>query len=313
VKRTKKNNPSLILTADWHLRADTPLCRTEDEFQVAQWSKVLFVKKLQKKYKVPVLHAGDLFNHWKPSPWLLSKTMEYLPAQFYTIYGNHDLPQHNINEQDKCGIFALETAGKLTLLDGVHWGEKPKVPNDPLSFGRPSFTTEYIDPDYNDPEITLTRRILVYHVMTYQGKTPWPGCTDPKAGGLLRKYSDYDLILTGHNHKAFTETHEGRLLVNPGSLTRQDADQFDFRPRVYFYYAHDNSIKAVELPSIEGVVIRAHIERDHERSERIDAFISKLSGTFEAGLNFEENLERFFQKNAVRKTEKEIIYKALEL
>ena len=51
---------------------------------------------LQQKYDCPVYHAGDLFDYWKPSPALLAKTMEHLPKDFYTAYGNHDLPQHNI-------------------------------------------------------------------------------------------------------------------------------------------------------------------------------------------------------------------------
>ncbi|MCK5016195.1 MAG: metallophosphoesterase family protein [Candidatus Peribacteraceae bacterium] len=295
MKRTdKKIRPDALLTSDWHLRHDTPICRTDEEFQRSQWTKVDFIKDLQSKYQCPVLHAGDLFNHWKPSPWLLSKTMQHLPEWFCTIFGNHDLPQHNIQEKDKCGIFALETARVLTLLPGIHWGYNGAQLRSFDSFN------------------IKGRRILIWHVMTYQGKTPWPGCTDPKAGGILRKYPEYDLILTGHNHKAFTETHEGRLLVNPGSLTRQDADQIDFLPRIYLYYADTNTIRAVRLPIKKDAVSRAHIERSSERSERIDAFISKLSGEFQAGLNFEENLERFFQKNKVKKKEKEIIYKALE-
>lgn len=299
-RSTKSIVPDLILTADWHLRADTPLCRAEDEFQSAQWEKVQFVKRLQKRYGCPVINAGDLFNHWKPSPWLLSKTIQHLPADFKVIYGNHDLPQHSIPDQDKSGIYTLKTGLQLELLDGVHWGEKPE------QGALPSFSIQYgpYDTDY--------RSVLVWHTMTYQGLNPWPGFKGPKAGGLLRKYSDYDLILTGHNHKAFVETHDGRILVNPGSLTRHDADQIDFRPRVYLYYAATNTVKPVYLPIEEGVVSRAHIERDSKRSGRIDAFISKLSGEFQAGMSFEKNMELFFENNKVRKATKEICHKAME-
>lgn len=311
MKRTKKNSigsdlprPDALLTSDWHLRTDTPLCRTDEEFQKAQWDKVDFIKALQVQYECPVLHAGDLFNHWKPSPWLLSKTMQHLPEQFYTIYGNHDLPQHNIEEQDKCGIFALETAGKLTVLDGVHWGAKPEGP---------SYIVDRFDGKVYEGLNHTNRKILLYHIMTYQGKTPYPGCKDPKAGGLLRKYPDYDLILTGHNHKAFVETHEERLLVNPGPITRQAADQIDFAPRVYLYYADENIVKPIFLPIENNAVSRSHLERNEERDDRIESFISKLSGEFKAGLDFEENLEHFFKKNKVTPKEKDIIYKALEV
>ncbi|KKL99820.1 hypothetical protein LCGC14_1810530, partial [marine sediment metagenome] len=85
--------PDLILTSDWHLREDTPICRTDD-FWSAQWNKVDQVMALQSKYDCPILHAGDLFHHWKPSPYLLSETIDHLQgSRFYTVYGQHDLPQ----------------------------------------------------------------------------------------------------------------------------------------------------------------------------------------------------------------------------
>ena len=296
-----------ILTADWHLRDNVPICRG-DEFEPAQWAKVNFVKHLQKTHYCPVIHAGDLFNHWRPSPYLLGKAIEHLPDEFYTIYGNHDLPQHNFEERSKSGIHVLERAGQLSVLgksveyfefpvgarkmsviEGVHWG----------------YTPVGIEGDFH-------RKILVYHIMTYQGKKPWPGITDPRAGGILRKYPEYDLILTGHNHKAFVETCQSRLLVNPGSLTRQDADQIDFQPRVYLYYADTNTCEPCFLPCKSNAVNRSHIDRSSERDDRIDAFISKLGGNYDAGLDFGANLERFFKTNNIDKEVEQKVYKAIE-
>lgn len=291
MKRTKRNKTvSAILTADWHLREDTPVCRTDD-FQEAQWKKVKDIATMQKAYDCPVFHAGDLFNHWKPSPWLLSKTIKHLPDQFWTIFGNHDLPQHNLELTDKCGIYTLAQAGKLQILPEVHWGQQP-------SKGSLAF---------------FGRKTLIWHVMNYQGKKPWPGCTDPTSAKLLRKYPKYDLILTGHNHKTFTEEHEGRVLVNPGSLMRQETDQINHRPTVFLWYASDNTIEPVLLDYMDGVISREHIEIQEKRDERIDAFISKLDGDWEAAMNFEENLERFYQTNSIRQSVQEIITKAIEL
>jgi len=282
----------LILTADWHLKDKPPICRVGD-FEEDQWKKVDFVSELQVQHECKVVHAGDLFDHWKPSPYLLSRTMDHLPEQFFTIYGNHDLPQHNIEDAHRCGVYALEKAGKLAMLPGTHWGQIPEHPTAKLS-------------EHN-------RKILVWHVMTYQGKKPWPGCTDPISAALLRKYKDYDLILTGHNHKSFVEEYGGRLLVNPGSLMRQDADQLDFRPRVYLYFAEDNRVEPVFIPIRGDAVTRLHIERDAARSDRIEAFISKLDGDWSAGMSFENNLEAFFSTNQVRTSVKNIIYKSLEI
>lgn len=279
-----------IFTGDWHLRDSKPTCRTDD-FEKEQWKKVEFISSLQRKYQCPVYHSGDLFHHWKPSPYLLSRTMEHLPKNFYTIYGNHDLPNHSINEQDKCGIFVLKKAGRLRVLSGVHWGETP---------------TEGMTVDING------RSILIWHVMNWQGVRPWPGCTDPRAGALLRKYPNYDCILTGHNHKTFVETLGERVLVNPGAITRQAADQIDFHPKVYLYHSNTNTVESIHLPVVSGVITRAHIENEEERNNRITAFVSQLTGEWEASLNFEKNLEKFFQTNTVRNEIKQIIYESLD-
>jgi len=291
MKRTlTPNKPDAILCADFHLREDQPTCRT-DNFVEAQWKKVDFVKNLQKRYDCAVFHSGDLFEYWKPSPNLLSETIKHLPNDFYTVYGNHDLPQHNLELSYKSGVYTLATGGHLEVLpDGGHWGQTP-----------------------DEHTWKFEKNILIWHIMTYQGKKPWPGCVDPMAAKLLRKYPQYDLILTGHNHQSFTEEHEGRLLVNPGSLTRHKADQIDHKPCVYLWYAKSNIVEPVYLPIEQGVISREHIEHTKERNDRIDAFISRLDDDWEASVSFEENLERFEKSNNTRKSVMEIVYKAIEL
>ena len=297
MKRKIKNKPNAIFTADWHLREDVPECRIDD-FWITQWNKVAFISELQEQHDCPVIHAGDLFNHWKPSPFLLSETIKYLPARFYTIHGNHDLPQHNLDLVHKCGIFTLMRAGKLAVLAQGHWGV------DPENWKRFESTSNFIG---------LPKEVLVYHIMTYQGKDPWPGCTDPKAVKLLRKYPEYDLIVTGHNHKSFVEEYDGRLLVNPGSLTRQEADKAEHKPCVYLWYAENNTVERVDLPIEKGVVSREHIDKKENRDNRIDAFVSSLNSEWTGAVSFEKNVEKMLRKNKVKTSVKQIVYKALDL
>lgn len=283
--------PDAILTSDWHLRDTVPACRT-DNYEEAQWRKVYHISLMQKAFGCPVLHAADLFHHWKPSPYLIAKALEWMPDMFYTIYGNHDLPQHNLELAEKCGIYALHAADKVSILDGVHWGYKPD--------GDISFEIK-------------GRKILVWHTMTYQGKVPYPGCTDTPAAGLLRKYKEYDLILTGHNHQQFVEHHEGRVLLNPGAIFRQESDEAEFEPKIWFYYADTNEVIAHVIPHEKGVVSRPeNVVKTDERNNRIDAFISKLDDNWQGEVSFEQNLERALQENEVEKDVEKIIYKSIE-
>lgn len=292
MQRTK-NKPfkkaDAILTADWHLREDTPVCRTDD-FMEAMKTKLHHIQLLQRKHDCPVIHAGDLFDFWKASPSLLTFAIENLPNRFYTIYGNHDLPQHNYEMRHKSGVHTLERAGALTVLNHVHWGMEPQE------------NIQYV----------TGLNILVWHCMTWQGVLPYPGCTDLRAAAILRQYPKYDLILTGHNHKAFVEEHKGRLLVNPGSIFRSTASQEDFKPRVYLYYAATNTVEPYYLPIEEGVISRQHIEQKEQRDSRIEAFINTLDTDWEVEMSFEQNVEIFCKRNKVEKPVLEILDKVME-
>lgn len=302
MERTKQpRKPDLILTSDWHLREDTPIC-WKGNFLDEQTQSIGFVGGLQSKYNCPVVHAGDLFHHWKPSPWLLSYAIDYLPLDFYTIYGQHDLPQHNWELREKCGIFCLERAGSVKVLNGCHYGQEPNPLHSMLEIGNGEYQVLN----------TIQPNILVWHHLTYKGNPPFPGAAGGQASVMLRKYPQFDLIVTGDNHQSFTANYGKQLLVNPGSLTRQKADQIDFEPRVYLWYAEDNTVEPVYLPIAKGVISREHIDRVEKRDERIDAFISKLDDEYEVGVSFEENLEEFFQVNNTEEDIKQIIYKSIE-
>jgi len=300
MKRTKTPNqpkPTVILTGDWHLREDAPLCRTDD-FWETQWRKVRFVRELQEKYRCPVIHSGDLFNHWKPSPYLLTKTMENLPSNFWTVLGNHDLPQNSMELWERSGVAVLEKAGMVKIINGCHWGTgKPNV-------------------EQHSVKTPNGQSILVWHTMAWTGeKPPWPGCADPEALRLLRRTKGPDLILTGHNHQPFVVKDRGRVLVNPGSLTRQTADQIDFRPRVYLWSEETNNAIAVFIPiDVDGVkaVSRVHLEVEEQRNERVDAFIQKLDMDWSSEVSFRRNLEKFFNKNTTPAKVESMVWESLE-
>lgn len=297
MKRTKKqvkqtNNPAAILTGDWHLREDQPVTRIDD-FWEQQWRKVDFISKLQKKYDCDVLHSGDLFTHWKPSPYLLAKTMQHLPNKFYTVYGNHDLPQHNLQLSYKSGIEVLREAGYLTVLEECHWGEEPD---------KGSLL-------YSSSSKQKDRLILIWHIMTWKGSTPWPGCIDPSAKQIVEKYSEFDLILTGHNHETFVQDN----LVNPGSIMRSSANQIDHEPCIFLWYTETNTIEKIVIPHDKNVISREHLDRVEQKDKRIQAFVNKLNTDWKVDVDFRSNLERFFAENEINRNIENIIWKSLEV
>lgn len=288
-----------IITGDIHLRDDQPVCRTDDYFE-AQAKKISWLRRLQQKHDCPILDAGDLFAKSKPSHHLLQWAILNMPDKFCTVPGNHDLPSHNLDLLDRSGLGVLWAAGAVYVALRNKWVDDIDV--HPFPWGAEIKANPH---DPKEPAVALC------HVMTFDGDDPWPDCIDLNAKQLIRKMKGYDLIITGHNHKAFVVEHKGQLLVNPGSLMRSNADQVDFKPRVYLWFAEDNHVEPVYVPIEEGVVSREHITVVENRDERIDAFVSRLSDDFEISLSFEKNLEEFFSKNRIRQGVQDKVWASL--
>ena len=270
-----------ILTADIELRSFQPTCRTDDHWQ-AQERKIKWLKRLAKRHGCPILDAGDLFDKKMkshPSHELLCWAIENLPTPFYTIPGNHDLPGKSIENYSNSAMAVLEKSGIVNyclnddfdgiMLTGFPWGAKLESPG--RGFG------EY-------------RSVALVHAMVYEEFEPFPGCVGYSAKELMSLLPDFDLIVSGHNHQTFVREEKGRILVNPGSLMRNDADQVDHKPCVFLWYAEDNTIEQIFVPIEEGVISRDHIDVKKEKDNRLDAFVEKLGEQIVTGINFHENL-----------------------
>jgi predicted phosphodiesterase len=271
-----------------------PPCRLDSHWE-AQWDKVKQINDLMEEYGCDCIMAGDLFEHWKTSPQLLNRCLSDLPGgefnhhQLRTVIGNHDMPQHNLSNMDKSGFQTLSEAKKISVLKGNHWG----------------FNEEETE---IDTLFTTGPQIVIAHMMVWQGKLPWPGCTDPEADEVFDIFPEADLIITGHNHKTFTAEKGKRLLINPGSLTRHKADQVNHKPCVFLWSALTNTFKIHYLKTKKNVISREHIDIKKNKKAREEAFIEKLKNGWDVSLSFKDNLEIAFQKNKVSDKIKQLIY-----
>lgn len=285
-----------IFCGDLHLRDNVPVARVDDDYFAAMWSKFMFIDSLGLEHNCPILCSGDFFDKWKVSPELLSSTIDAISADWYTIYGDHDLPSHSFKLRHKSGLTTLSKTGKIKIIPGAHGVDKSsdKLPNKVKSF------------------TIAGRKILVWHVLTWHKELPYPGCDLSDAKSLLKLHSKYDCILTGDNHTTFVVKHKGRILVNPGSMMRNRADQDTHKPVVWLYSADDNSVQPMYLPIDSDVISREHIEIKNERNERIEAYVSKLKSGFKLSMSFKENVIQFFSKNKTKKKIRKIILENIE-
>ncbi len=296
MKRTKSfHKADAILTADIEIRAFQPVCRTDDHW-AAQARKMKWLRELQAKHDgCPILDGGDLFDKrykTNPSHELLGWAMENLPQPFYTIPGNHDLPGKSIENYSNSAMAVLERAGVVkvaypwrTNIDahrhifGYPWGLELKQP-----LIRPVIEERYI---------------ALIHAMIYEEFEPFPGCGGYSAKEVMALLPDFDLIVTGDNHQTFVREEKGRLLVNPGSFMRNDADQIDHKPCVFLWFVESNTVEQVFIPIEQGVINRDYIDVKKEKENRLDAFVEKLGEQVVSGINFPGNLEKMVNDESV--------------
>jgi DNA repair exonuclease SbcCD nuclease subunit len=303
-------NPTAIILSDIHLRDTQPICR-KDDFWETQIKKLKWLKSFHKSIgtNVPVLCAGDVFHEWKTSPKLINMALDYLPNKMISIPGNHEMPNHNYELMDESGYGVLSKTDKIRNNIGVHRGTFGGSKNLSIQFfpyGTKLYST---DPDSPDIEIALA------HHFVYKGRKPFPGqLTGVKS--LLKKLKGYKLVITGDNHQPFTHKEGNTLLINPGCFSRQRASEATIRPRVYIWYAENNSfdIEYVPIEDSEEIISRKHLEQIEYKNEKIEIFVGRLNENIDAQLDFKSNMKQYLDGNLkIKKLTKTKIREAMEV
>ena len=313
--KTIRGPASAILTADLHLEETIPVSRTDD-YQAAQLRKLEFLQALRDRNGgCPILCAGDIFNKWKVSPWLAAWAYSHLPEGIITTPGNHELPMHSIEEFEKSILHLME----MVRTDFKVLQNQAILANGLSILGIPFGQISAFDPEELEQRPEGKRYILLLHEQVWEGKKPlWAGGAY-SAREILADFGKYfDLIVSGDNHESFVVEGEPNrigeicLLVNPGSMMRIRADQADFRPRCFLYYAETNEIVPVEFPIDEEVHNREHLNRKKEHDERITAYIERMRSNWKGGLSFKDNLQAFFNANETPKKVRDLVWLHLE-
>lgn len=266
-----------VFTSDWHFRDTVPRCRIDDYFQ-AQKNKLDQVKEIQRlNNNCPVFDCGDLLDKCKSSPFLEGWLMDNLPDNFYTIAGNHDLPNHRIEDLENSSLGVLIKSGKIKLLSCLE--------NSPIfsvyGFNYGDFIASQYLINNKSKKIALVHEFI--------SLDRFPGSITPEQ--LTEKLPGFDFIFCGHNHINFGDYVNDCQVINVGSMMRMDADQVNYEPGFYVMY-EDYSIKRILFDIEKDVIDRKYLDQKSKTSERLLSFIESVTGKYEIGNNFKENLRK---------------------
>lgn len=268
-----------VITGDWHLRDDLPVCRNDSDWFGVQKDAVHFVFTYAKKIGANVAIDGDICHRSHIHPSLITMFLQEA-AEFggniFIIPGQHDLPYHSMEYVDRSSFGNLRAAMAMRESNIMDAGDRGLT----IPFGK---LEERVYEDNTE--------FLFLHQLTFASPADMPPTDEGVlADDLLDRFPNISYICLGDNHRHFVVQRGDRYVINPGCLLRQSADLIDYEPGFYVLdTAGRGKVEFVKVPDA-GKVSNEHITKEKERDDRIEAFVASLEKGQEMSLDFVHNL-----------------------
>jgi hypothetical protein len=249
--------PVAVLASDIHLSHRRPKCRQDDWYgAMASHLKELGDAATDySNWELPIIIAGDIFDHWDAPPELIEFAIRHLP-KCYAVPGQHDLPNHDYGQIRRSAYGALMAAGVIQNLEPGRCV---------ASISNVGFTVNMCGcpwgADIADNSSRGKHQITIAVVHAYiwdRKRNSYDGAPEDKSlGHYLPKLANYDAAVFGDNHRGFLAKRdeswpEGRLqsVLNCGGFMRRKSND-EWAPKIGILYS-DGSIKRATLQAAES-------------------------------------------------------------
>lgn len=291
----KPSYKGLLAIGDPHLEARIPGFRKDDYPHVIleklRWS----LDYARSESLLPMI-LGDLFHLPRSNPnWLLVEVMQQFDMEILGIYGNHDVHENTLSDDDS--IRVIEQAGRIRLLNG-NADYQAEISGRPLVIGGTPWgrrlPEKYDRPSRSDSS-SLVIWLAHHDVMV-------PGYEDQ---GRIRprEIPGIDLVINGHIHRCLGEIHKGRTCwLTPGNISRRarsDAAR-QHRPAVLRIDINQTgwTYQYVEIPhQAFDQVFHAAVADTAADDDTGSAFVSGLAELQARRTQTGEGLMLFLEKN----------------
>ena len=291
----------VVATGDWHIRNNKPVNYIGD-FQKDQFSAVEWILTTAKRVKADiVVQPGDFFDSPNTPFFLISKYIElfrYHKIWLWAIFGQHDLRYHTAKHNTPLNLLAV--SGQVMLLD------PEPFPHDMYFYG--SNWGEEIPYSEKGPAALVTHRMIIHK------EKLWLGQTDYDEAETLLDHHPFQLIVSGDNHKGFVVQKDGKTLINCGSLMRTNISQEDHHPFIVVYDTISRESDIITMPNapFSEIMDLKKSEKQKEKDERMQAFVSGLTTEKPAGLDFVGNLDAFIKANGITEDVTKVIHDSMK-
>jgi DNA repair exonuclease SbcCD nuclease subunit len=294
-----------IITADWHLRSQRPRCRLDDDWLETQRTALTHIATYAGQNKADVIVIGDIFHSTNETTneiiglvQEMALQLDEISCKLYILAGNHDLPQHNLDNIHRSAFNILINSKNVFHLSKLK-----------LNDGKYKVSAENFGALDNDVDI------IFKHVLCFpdNAKLP-PGDKIVRPSELFAEFKNAKYIFTGDYHSAFVYEKGKKKLLNPGCLLRQAADMIDYEPSIYLIEFADGELEYEKhkIPDNEKLVTDEYLEKEELRNSRIEAFIERIKENEQVTFDFIENVHNLMKSNDIEKETKTIILELME-
>lgn len=269
----------MIITADWHLRANLPRCRKDEDWNATQEKALEQIRVFANEKRCPVFVVGDIFHSLAETNFYCIQMVQKMARRtregLYILAGNHDLPYHSTENIDKSAVGILMRSNKIKKIKDYF------IENEIEDFSAGNFDEETEDAE-----------IIFKHVLCFPDLKSLPPNVDAMtAKDLLEEYPKAKWIFTGDYHQNFHYEKNGRHVINSGCLLRQAVDLKDYQTGFYFVDTDENIVEFNPIIDEEEFIDDTYILREKEKEQRIEALANKIGEVETVSLDYSENVK----------------------
>ena len=285
----------VLITADWHIRGERPLCRLDEDWIDSQRRTIQEIRDIFKRNGCRQMWIlGDLFDAPRCSTeavnMLIEELLKFPKDSVKVLCGNHDLKDHNYDNLSMCSIGTIKQLFD-DIPDEVH-GNICRLTVSARPFGM------------DDCESKAS--VICTHQLTFPDDATRGIFGGSTAGELLAKWPFADLIFTGDYHHGYV--HEElkdnliwRYVVTPGCINIQKADELDYEPFVVMWDTEADLghyvFKKFYLDPQRDMCTRDHIEAREQKEAMLSEVVETIAGGDDITLDFDSNLEAKVRKS----------------
>lgn len=309
-------HPIAIAISDLHLSLLRPACRNDRNWMATQAYYLGQVTSLSYELNIPVLCAGDIFDRWNPPAELISFALRCLPTGMICVPGQHDLPNHRIDQVHRSGYGCLMQAGKIVDVSGENREAHNNSTKDFVPFRVYGFGWNQ---EITPPRKSEILQIALIHRYCWTEERKYPGAPEEaNVAAYAKQLKGYDVAIFGDNHLRFMASvggdgrnvGSGCKVVNCGGFMRRKSDEIGRKPAMALIYS-DGTVSWKKL----DLTLDIFNEKAEERPEvpiNMKQFIDGLESLGEQGMDFRAACENHLRNDDVPEAVKQIIINALE-